>query len=248
MSESLHKPVMLAEMLAAIAPRDGAAYVDGTFGAGGYSRAILEAADCTVCAIDRDHDAVALGRELERSYPNRLTILCGRFGDMALIASECMVSTASTASPSILASPRCRSTSRRAASPFAADGPLDMRMEQAGLSAADVVNGLEERALAEIIFDLGEERLARRVARAIVDARAIWPDRAHRTACRHRAAGSAARKGRHRSGDPHLPWRSACTSMTSSASSTPACRRRKSCSPRVAGSPSSRFIRSKTGG
>ena len=77
-----HAPVMLDEVLATLAPRDGEIYVDGTFGGGGYSRAILDAADCAVWAIDRDEDAVARGRRMEAEFDGRLTVLAGRFGDM----------------------------------------------------------------------------------------------------------------------------------------------------------------------
>src|SRR3546814_7151347 len=77
-----HRPVLLKEVLEALAPRDGAIYVDGTFGAGGYSRALLEAADCTVCGIDRDSAAVAHGRDLGKRYAGRLTVVEGCFGDM----------------------------------------------------------------------------------------------------------------------------------------------------------------------
>lgn len=174
MSAPLHQSVMLAEMLAAIAPRDGAAYVDGTFGAGGYSRAILEAADCSVWAIDRDADAVALGREMERDYPKRFTILCGRFGDMLSLLQSRGVERVDGVVLDLGVSSMQLDRPQRGFS-FRADGPLDMRMSQSGQSAADVVNGLEERALAEIIRDLGEERFARRVARAIVAARHLAP-------------------------------------------------------------------------
>lgn len=165
---------MLAEMLAAIAPRDGASYVDGTFGAGGYSRAILEAADCSVCAIDRDEDAVALGRAMEQAYPSRFTILCGRFGDMLSLLHRHGVERVDGVVLDLGVSSMQLDRPQRGFS-FRADGPLDMRMSQSGPSAADVVNGLEERALAEIIRDLGEERFARRVARAIVEARHLAP-------------------------------------------------------------------------
>lgn len=82
MDRAPHRPVLLAEVIEALAPRDGAIYVDGTFGAGGYSRALLEAAHCTVFAIDRDPDAVKGAAPLIDRYPGRLHILQGRFGDM----------------------------------------------------------------------------------------------------------------------------------------------------------------------
>src|SRR3546814_14809035 len=82
-----HRPVLLKEVLEALAPRDGAIYVDGTFGAGGYSRALLEAADCTVCGIDRDSAAVAHGRDLGKRYAGRLTAVEGCFGDLERLRS-----------------------------------------------------------------------------------------------------------------------------------------------------------------
>src|SRR6185369_11488123 len=89
---ALHQPVLLTEVVTALAPRDGAIYVDGTFGAGGYSRAILDAANCTVFAIDRDPDAVAGAKPLLERYAGRLHILQGRFGDMAELLSRAGVS------------------------------------------------------------------------------------------------------------------------------------------------------------
>ena len=83
MSAAPHVPVLRAEMLAAIAPRDGGIYVDGTFGAGGYSKAILDSAACTVYGIDRDPDAIAGGEAMQRRYDGRLDLIQGRFGDMA---------------------------------------------------------------------------------------------------------------------------------------------------------------------
>src|SRR3546814_10756009 len=83
-----HRPFLLKEVLEALAPRDGAIYVDGTFGAGGYSRALLEAADCTVCGIDRDSAAVAHGRDLGKRYAGRLTVVEGCFGDMERLLAD----------------------------------------------------------------------------------------------------------------------------------------------------------------
>jgi 16S rRNA (cytosine1402-N4)-methyltransferase len=174
MSAPLHKPVMLDEMLAAIAPRDGGAYVDGTFGAGGYSRAILESAGCSVCAIDRDDDAVALGREMEKTYRGRFTIVCGRFGDMLPLLRDRGIDRVDGVVLDLGVSSMQLDQAERGFS-FRADGPLDMRMSRSGPSAAEIVNGLEESALAEIIRELGEERFARRVARAIVEARRLAP-------------------------------------------------------------------------
>src|SRR6185436_17302940 len=81
-TDARHRPVMLAEVLSALAPRDGGIYVDGTFGAGGYTRAILTAARCKVLAIDRDPDAIAGGAGLVADFPDRLMLVEGRFSDM----------------------------------------------------------------------------------------------------------------------------------------------------------------------
>jgi len=174
MTDAPHTPVMLAEMLDALAPRDGARYVDGTFGAGGYSRAILDAADCTVCAIDRDETAVARGHALEKARPDRFTILHGRFGDMVSLLQARGVERVDGIVLDLGVSSMQLDEAERGFS-FRHDADLDMRMSQDGTTAADIVNSYEERALAALIKELGEERFARRVARAIVEARRETP-------------------------------------------------------------------------
>src|ERR1700730_13490031 len=170
----LHAPVLLDEAIAALAPRDGATYVDGTFGAGGYSRALLAAANCRVIAIDRDPAAIALGGELARVNPGRFTVGEGRFGDMeALLAALGVSAVAGIALDLGVSSPQLDDPQRGFS--FRADGPLDMRMGREGASAADLVNNLSESALANLIYIYGEERFARRVARAIVAARREAP-------------------------------------------------------------------------
>jgi len=165
-----HVPVMLGEILDLLAPRDGAIYVDGTFGAGGYSRALLEAADCTVLAVDRDPDAIRRADALKNSFGPRFAITEGRFGDMAaLLAARLPAGADGIALDLGVSSPQLDDDSRGFS--FRADGPLDMRMEKSGPSAADVVNTASESELADIIFNLGDERYARRIARAIVAAR-----------------------------------------------------------------------------
>jgi 16S rRNA (cytosine1402-N4)-methyltransferase len=169
-----HEPVMIQEVLEALAPRDGGAYVDGTFGDGGYSRAILEAADCTVWAIDRDANAVARGREMEADYAGRFTVLHGCFGDMVKLLHAAGVEHIDGIALDLGVSSMQIDQAERGFS-FRADGPLDMRMDRTGPSAADVVNALDEATLADIIHELGEERRARRVARAICEARREAP-------------------------------------------------------------------------
>jgi len=169
-----HRPVMLTEVLAVLSPRDGGVYVDGTFGAGGYSRAILEAADCIVWAIDRDPDAIRRGEDLAAAYPGRLRLVHGRFGKMAALLRERNVELVDGIALDLGVSSVQLDEAQRGFS-FRADGPLDMRMEATGPSAADAVNTLAESDLADIIHRFGEERHSRRVARAIVEARKTAP-------------------------------------------------------------------------
>ena len=169
-----HRPVLLKEVLEVLAPRDGAIYVDGTFGAGGYSRALLEAADCTVWAIDRDADAVARGRALAERFAGRLQVIEGRFGDMRRLLAQRVDEPLDGVALDLGVSSMQLDEPERGFS-FRADGPLDMRMEGPAAdgrpTAAAVVNTLAESDLADIIYTYGEERRARQVARAIVAAR-----------------------------------------------------------------------------
>jgi 16S rRNA (cytosine1402-N4)-methyltransferase len=172
--ESGHVPVLLAEVVAALAPRDGGIYVDGTFGRGGYARAILSAADCTVWGIDRDPSAIAAGAELAREFQGRLTMIEGTFGSMDALLNEAGVGQVDGVALDLgVSSPQIDDPARGFS--FRADGPLDMRMGNHGNTAADAVNSMDEGNLANVIFRLGEERLSRRVARAIVQARAEAP-------------------------------------------------------------------------
>jgi 16S rRNA (cytosine1402-N4)-methyltransferase len=169
-----HIPVMLREVVEVLRPRADGIYVDGTFGSGGYARALLDAAPCRVWGIDRDPEAVRRGDALAREFEGRLTVLHGRFGDMAeLLQARRVTAVDGVALDLGVSSMQIDDPARGFA--FRQDGPLDMRMEQAGPSAADVVNTLDEGALADLIFGYGEERRARRVAKAIVAARAAKP-------------------------------------------------------------------------
>ena len=170
MTGAAHKPVMLDEVLAAIAPRDGAIYVDGTFGGGGYSRAILDSARCRVCGIDRDPAVEPAAAALGKRYADRFLFVAGRFGDMAALLAERGIGEVDGVALDVGVSSMQLDSAERGFS-FRADGPLDMRMSSAGRTAADVVNEESEDGLARIIRDYGEERRARRVARAIVAAR-----------------------------------------------------------------------------
>jgi len=174
--ESSHRPVLLAEVLAALAPRDGATYVDGTFGGGGYSAALLAAAHCRVFGIDRDPEAVTRGKSLAERHDGRLTVIEGRFGDMErLVAPFAPGPIAGVALDLGVSSDQLDRPERGFS--FRHDGPLDMRMGHDGETAADLIARLSEEELADLIRALGEERHARRIARAIAAARAKQPIR-----------------------------------------------------------------------
>jgi 16S rRNA (cytosine1402-N4)-methyltransferase len=173
MSESMpsHVPVMLPEMLRLLAPHAGGIYLDGTFGGGGYARAILEAAPCTLWALDRDPDAIARGADLAARFPGQLHLIHGRFGDMLELLAERGVTALDGVVLDVGVSSHQLDDPGRGFS-FRGDGPLDMRMERTGPTAADLVNTLPERELADLLFEFGEERASRRIVRAIVAARA----------------------------------------------------------------------------
>jgi len=165
-----HIPVMLKEVLDVLQPRDGAIYVDGTFGNGGYSRGLLEAADCQVWGIDRDPNVIAKAKDMETEFGGRLHVVEGRFGDMAELLKEQGVSQVDGVALDLGVSSMQIDQAERGFS-FQQDGPLDMRMEQTGQTAADVVNNFDEEDIANIIYEFGEERRSRHVAHAIVEAR-----------------------------------------------------------------------------
>lgn len=168
-----HVPVLLNEVVDALAPRPGGRYLDGTFGAGGYTRAVLDAApDIRVLAVDRDPDAIAGGAGLVSAAAGRLTLVEGRFGDLADLAEQFDFAPLDGIVLDIGVSSMQLDDPGRGFS-FRADGPLDMRMEQSGPSAEDLVNGMEEGPLADLIYAYGEERKSRSVARAIVQARKV---------------------------------------------------------------------------
>jgi 16S rRNA (cytosine1402-N4)-methyltransferase len=162
-----HVPVLLNEVLEALNLHDGAHYIDGTFGGGGYSRAILEACDCRVLGIDRDPEAIGRGQALAALYPGRLTLVHGTFSEMdRLLAATGENGTNGVVLDLGVSSFQFDEPDRGFS--LRADGPLDMRMSSEGESAADVVNTADEKTLADIIARYGEEHQARRIAKAIV--------------------------------------------------------------------------------
>lgn len=169
-----HEPVLLSEALAALAPIEGGVFLDGTFGAGGYSRALLERGAARVIGLDRDPSAIAAGQAWAGLYPNRLILKETRFSELDAAAAEAGPEGLDGVALDIGVSSMQLDQAARGFS-FMREGPLDMRMGSHGPSAADLVARASEEALADILFHLGEERAARRIARAIVAARAEAP-------------------------------------------------------------------------
>ena len=170
-----HVPVLLPEVLQALAPRQGATYIDGTFGAGGYAAAILAAVPTArLLAIDRDAEAIVAGQDLARRYPAQLILQQGLFGNLDRLAGEAGLRDIDGVVLDLGVSSMQIDDPGRGFS-FQSDGPLDMRMSGQGTTAADFVNSAAESELAEVIFRLGEEQRARRIARRIVARRAERP-------------------------------------------------------------------------
>lgn len=168
--KQLHIPVMLQEVLEALNPQDDKIYVDGTFGVGGYSKAILEKSNCKIYAMDRDPDAITRARKFEENFKGRFFALKGCFGDMEQILKQNNVDTVDGIVLDIGVSSVQIDEGERGFS-FNKEAPLDMRMSKEGLSAADVVNTLPEKELADIIYNYGDEKASRRIAKKIVEAR-----------------------------------------------------------------------------
>ena len=173
MTQSPHYPVMLPQILEALALRDDAVYVDGTFGNGGYSAAILEAADCTVIAIDRDGSVQGRAAELQEKYGARFIFLRGCFGDVERLLEDAGITRVDGFVLDVGVSSMQLDQAQRGFS-FRHDAPLDMRMdrESSEQTAADIVNSYGEEELANLIYELGGERKSRRVARQIIMRRA----------------------------------------------------------------------------
>jgi 16S rRNA (cytosine1402-N4)-methyltransferase len=174
LSPQQHVPVMLHEVVSAVAAVDGDVVVDGTYGAGGYSRAVLNTAKCRVIAIDRDPNVHDSARSMEQEYQGRFTFISGCFGEMESLLRGVGITSVQGVMLDIGVSSMQLDEAQRGFS-FRFDGPLDMRMSQSGQSAADVVNTTEESELADIIYTLGEERASRKIAKAIVMARSVKP-------------------------------------------------------------------------
>ncbi|WP_243455539.1 16S rRNA (cytosine(1402)-N(4))-methyltransferase RsmH [Sphingosinicella sp. BN140058] len=167
-----HVPVLLAEVIAGLAVQNGEIHVDGTFGAGGYTRAILEKGAAHVFAFDRDPDAIREGEGLAAACGGRLTLVPERFSRMRQALAARGVAAVHGVTLDIGVSSMQLDRADRGFS-FQADGPLDMRMERDGESAADFLNNASEEMIADILYTYGEEPKSRRIARAIVAARPL---------------------------------------------------------------------------
>ncbi len=164
-----HIPVLLRPILHHLAPIEGV-WLDGTFGAGGYARGLLEAGAAQVIGVDRDPLALQMAAPLQAQYGDRLRLVAGNFAELDQHAGgliDGVVLDLGVSSMQLDQAERGFS--------FAKDGPLDMRMSQDGPSAADLVNAAPEADLADVLYHYGEERASRRIARAIVAARALAP-------------------------------------------------------------------------
>ncbi|MEC7421697.1 MAG: 16S rRNA (cytosine(1402)-N(4))-methyltransferase RsmH [Pseudomonadota bacterium] len=173
MSAAPHVPVLLEEVIAALDPQPGDVVIDATFGAGGYTRALLDRG-ATVHAFDRDPDAIAAGQRWAetRESPPRLVLHPHRFSEMLDVMTSVGLARVDGVVMDIGVSSMQLDQAHRGFA-FSADGPLDMRMSQDGASAADFLNTADEKAIADVLYTYGEERQSRRVARAIVAARPL---------------------------------------------------------------------------
>lgn len=161
-----HIPVMLQEVLTALKPQKGEVYVDATFGNGGYTKAILETADCKVIALDRDPTVKIRVNEFKNMYGDRFEFRAGQFGNFADLVPEKI----NGAVFDIGVSSMQLDEAERGFS-FSKEGALDMRMSQDGISAKDIVNSYDEEALADLIYQYGEERKSRQIAKRIAEYR-----------------------------------------------------------------------------
>ncbi len=166
----IHYPVMLNEVLENLDVANGKIYVDATFGNGGYSEAILNKADCKVIALDRDANVLARAKEMKQIYGNRFEFRQGCFGNFDTLVSENI----DGAVFDIGVSSMQLDQAERGFS-FAKDAPLDMRMSQEGTSAYDLVNKLSEGELADILYNYGEEKKSRQIAKKIIETRKAKP-------------------------------------------------------------------------
>lgn len=168
MNKAPHNPVMLNEVLQYLQPRDGEVYVDATFGAGGYTKAILESANCKVISIDQDPNAMPTAEAFKAEHGDNFEFVAGNFGNIAeLITQPVDGIVFDIGVSSMQLDEAIRGFS------FQKNGPLDMRMSQSGMSAAEFLNDASEKEIADVIFKFGEERKSRRITSEIVRSRPL---------------------------------------------------------------------------
>lgn len=160
-----HNPVMLREVLEYLSPKDGGVYVDATFGAGGYTKAILNAANCTVISIDQDPSAKKFADEIKNK---NFKFVEGNFGDLEELITEKVDGIVFDIGVSSM-----QFDNAERGFSFSRVGPLDMRMSSCGTSAADFLNSAAEKEIADVIYTYGEERASRRIAKSIVNSRPL---------------------------------------------------------------------------
>ncbi len=179
----MHKPVLLKEVLQHLSPKDGEIYVDATFGAGGYTKAILESANCTVYAIDRDKNAKKIADKLKAEFGERFNFLQGNFSEVENLLAEVGVDKIDGIVFDLGVSSMQFDEMERGFS-FDSDAKLDMRMDQeSSLSAYEVINEFDESELAKIIREFGDEPKAKLIAKRVVEKRKLAPI----TSCRQLA-------------------------------------------------------------
>src|SRR5690606_13187194 len=169
-----HQPVMAQQVVDGLSLQNEKIYVDATFGRGGYAELMLGQQKTQVIGIDRDPEAVAVGKTFEQRFPGRFKMLEGAFGDMTDLLAEIGIQQVDGIAFDLGVSSPQLDTAARGFS-FRQDGPLDMRMSASGETAADLVNSADERELADIIYRYGEERASRKIAKAIVQQRKEKP-------------------------------------------------------------------------
>ncbi len=170
-----HVPVLISEVLETIAPKDGEIYIDGTFGAGGYTRAILQAANCKVLALDRDPNAIRGAALLQAEFGQRLTLVQSPFSQLEDAARDALGGALPDGIVLDIGVSSMQLDDAGRGFSFQHDGPLDMRMSDDGMTAADFINEAEEEDIANVIYTFGEEHKSRSIARAIVRRRAEMP-------------------------------------------------------------------------
>lgn len=170
----VHKPVMLKEVLQYLQPKAGEIYIDCTFGAGGYSKAILKAADAVVYGIDQDPDVMPLAEALSKEFGSRFKFVAGNFADLDSLMSAQNIQNVDAIILDLGVSSMQLESAERGFS-FMNDGPLDMRMNKTGQSAYDFINGATQEEIANVIYKYGNERKSRLIAKKIIETRKEMP-------------------------------------------------------------------------